>query len=54
MGSTMSFILDHSLLHFSFGLVGNQPECLLDSGATHNFISSYWCFDQGVEVVTDS
>ena len=36
----MTVILDHSLLHLNVGLAGNQTECLLDSGATHNFISS--------------
>ena len=53
-GSAMTVILDHSLLHLNIGLAGNQTECLLDSGATHNFISSQWCSDQGVEVVSDS
>ena len=38
-GSAMTVILDHSLLHLNIGLAGNQTECLLDSGATHNFIS---------------
>ena len=50
----MTVILDHSLLHLNIGLAGNQTECLLDSGATHNFISSQWCSDQGIKVVTDS
>ena len=50
----MTVILDHNLLCFITGLAGNQTECLLDSGATHNFISSQWCSDQGVEVVSDS
>ena len=37
---TMTIILAHSLLYLNIGLVGNQTECLLDSGATHNFVSS--------------
>ena len=39
-GSAMTVILDHSLLYLNIGLAGNQTEYLLDSGATHNFISS--------------
>ena len=50
----MTVILDHSLLHLNIGLTGNQTECLPGSDATHNFISSYWCSDQGIEVVTKS
>ena len=50
----MAVILDHSLLFFNTGLAGNQTECLLDSSAIYNFISSQWCSDQGIEVVTDS
>ena len=47
----MIVILDHSLLRLSIGLVGNETEY---SGATHNFISSQWYSDQGVEIVTNS
>ena len=50
----MEVIFDHSLLHLSIGLVENLIEYLLDNGATHNFIPSQWCSDQGVKVVTDS
>ena len=50
----MTIILDHSLLHLNIGLAGNQSERLLDSEPTHNFISSQWCSDQGIEVVSDS
>ena len=49
----MTVILDHSLLCLIIGL-GNQTECLLDSGATNNSISNQWCSDQGVEVISDS
>ena len=48
----MTVILDHSLLHLNTGLAANQTEYLLDSGATHNFTSSQWCCDQGLELVT--
>ena len=47
----MTVILDHSLLHLNIGLAGNQTEFLLDSGATHNFISSQWCSYQGKKVL---
>ena len=47
----MTVTLDNSLLHLNIGLAGNQTECLLDIGATHSFISSYWCSEQGIEVV---
>ena len=50
----MTVILDHSLLRLNVRLAVNQTEYLLDSGATHNFVSSWWCSDQGIEVVTDS
>ena len=50
----MTVILDNSLLHLNIGLVGNQTKYLIDSGATHNFISSQWCSDQGIEVVSVS
>ena len=50
----MTIILDHSLLRLKIGLARNQTECLLDSGASHNFISSQWCSKQGEEVVIDS
>ena len=50
----MTVILDHSLLCLIIGLARNQTEYLLDSGATHNSISSQWCSDQGIEVVSDS
>ena len=50
----MTIILDHSLLYLIIRLAGNQTKCLLESNATHNFISSQWCSDQGVEVVLDS
>ena len=53
-GSAITVILDHSLLYLIIGLAGNQTECLLDSSATHNFISSQWCSDQGTKVVSDS
>ena len=50
----MAVILDHSLLYLIIGSAGNQTEFLLDNGATHSFISSQWCSDQGTEVVSDS
>ena len=50
----MIVILDHNLLHLNIGLAGNQTECLLNSGATNNFISGQWCSDQFVEVLTES
>ena len=50
----MTVILDHSLLYLIIGLAGNQTEYLLDSSATHNFIYSQWCSNQGIEVVLDS
>ena len=49
----MTIILDYSLLYLNIRLAENQIECFLDSGATHNFVSSQWCSDQGVEVVID-
>ena len=50
----MTVILDHSLLRLIIGLAGDQTKCLLNSGATYNFISIQWCSDQGVEVVSNS
>ena len=50
----MTVIFDHSLLHLIIGLAGNQTDFLLDSGATHNYISNYWCSNQGIEVLSGS
>ena len=49
----MTVILDHILLHLNIGLARNQTKYLLDSGATQSFITSQWCSNQGVEVVTN-
>ena len=49
----MNVILGYSLLHLKIGLSSFQTEYLLDSGATHSFVSSQWCSDKGVEVVTE-
>jgi len=45
----MAVIVDGSLLHIEASIGGEFANCLMDSGASHNFLSSNWCEIHGLE-----
>ena len=46
----LAIALAGDLIRLNVDIVGKQLECLLDSGAMHNFVSKACCPSQGFSV----
>ena len=45
----MVVVLDESLINLRTLVAGKSTDCLLDSGASHNFLSVEWCKENSIE-----
>ena len=45
----MVVVLNDSLITLRTLVAGKSADCLLDSGASHNFLSASWCRDNSLE-----
>ena len=46
----LAIALAGDLIRLNVEIVGEQLECLLNSGAMHNFVSKAWCLSHGFSV----